>query len=160
METKAALMQMIISFQQQVNLTLLMKMSCKTAQEVCDADGVFISLFLCFSTCIYFYVLRNRDTTMSGLQSDLDTDENDGAVLTAKDGTEWKKIQVSDQSTGRLAGYNILRQYPGSTRYASRNIQAGSLASAWNLFIDKLILEHVQKCTITEASLLVCIREE
>jgi len=91
--TKAALLQMMISFQQQVNLTLLVKMNCKTTQEVCDADGVVISLFLCFSTSIYFYVLGNRDTSMSDLQSDLETDENDTTVLTAKDGTKWKKIQ-------------------------------------------------------------------
>jgi len=34
---------------------------------------------------------------MSSLQSDLETDENDGTVLTAKDGNKWKKIQVSDE---------------------------------------------------------------
>ena len=34
---------------------------------------------------------------------------------------------------------------------ARRNIQAASPASAWLLFIDKFILEHIRKCTITEA---------
>jgi len=33
---------------------------------------------------------------MSCLQSELETDENDGTVLTEQDGTKWKKIQASD----------------------------------------------------------------
>ena len=93
---------------------------------------------LCFSTCIYFYVLCNPDTSMSGLPSDLETEENNGTILTAKNGTKWKKTQVSDQSTGRLEGYNILTQCPGPTSYMHRNIQVGSPANPWNLFIDKL----------------------
>jgi len=101
-----------------------------------------MSLFLCFPTCAYFFVQGkgNRDPTTSGLQSYLETDESDGTVFTAKDGTKWKKIQVSDQSTGRLAGRNILRQFPGPASYGRRNIQCGSPASAWRLLLRSLDL--------------------
>jgi len=92
---------------------------------------------------------------MSCLQSDFEIDENDGRVLTAKDGTKWKKYKsvISPHETCRL-------QCPSPKSYACRNIQAGSPASAWNLFTDKLILEHIRKCTIHETTLLVYPCEE
>ena len=96
-------------------------------------------------------MLGNQDPSTSSLQSDLESEEDDDAVLTAKDGTKWKKVQVGEQSTGRLASHNILKECPGPSSYARRNIQATSPASAWLLFIDKFILEHIRKCTITEA---------
>jgi len=54
MWTKAALTQMMISFQQQVNLTLLVKMSGKAARYVCYTDGVVISLFCVFQLAFIF----------------------------------------------------------------------------------------------------------
>ena len=93
-----------------------------------------------FSNLRLLFVEGNRDPTTSGLQSYLEIDENDGVVLTANDGTKWKKIQVSVPSTGRLAGRNILRQCPGPTSYVRRNIQAGSPASAWHLLLRSLYL--------------------
>ena len=72
-------------------------------------------------------------------------------MLTAKDCTKLKKVQVGEQSTGRLASHNILSECPSPSSYVHRNIQATSPASAWLLFIDKFILEHIRKCTITEA---------
>ena len=113
-----------------------------------------VSIFCVFSNCICFFVLGNQDPSTSSLQSDLESEEENGAVLTAKDGTKWKKVQVGEQSTGRLASYNILKECPGPSSYARRNIQAASPASAWLLFIDKFILEHIRKCTITEAHTL------
>ena len=110
-----------------------------------------MSLFLCFFKLHLFFVLGNQDSSTSSLQSDLESDEDDGAVLTAKDGTKWKKAQVGEQSIGRLARHNILKECPGPSNYARRNIQAASPASAWLLFIDKFVLEHIRKCTITEA---------
>ena len=65
-------------------------------------------------------------------------------MLTEKDGTKWKKVQVDEQSTGRLARHNILKVCPGPSSYAHRNIQVASPASAWLLFIDKFILEHIR----------------
>ena len=62
-----------------------------------------------------------------------------------------EEAQVGEQSAGRLASHNILKECSGPSNYAHRNIQAASPASAWLLFIDKFILEHIRKCTITEA---------
>ena len=81
----------------------------------------------------------------------MESDEEDGAVLTANDGIKLGKVQVDEQSTGRLASHNILKECPGPSSYARRNILAASPASAWLLSIDKFILEHIRKCTITEA---------
>ena len=96
-------------------------------------------------------MLGNQDTCTSSLQSALECEEEDDTLLTAKDGTKWKKVQVGEQSTGRLASHNILKEWPGPSSYTRKNIQAGSPASAWLLFIDKFILEHIHTCTITEA---------
>ena len=110
-----------------------------------------MSLFLYFFKLHLFFVLGNQDPSTSSLQSDLESEKEDGVVLTAKDGTKWKKVQVGEQFTGRLESYDILKECPGPSSYARRNIQAVSPASAWLLFIDKFILEHIRKCTITEA---------
>ena len=75
-------------------------------------------------------MLGNQDPSTSSLQIDLESDEKNGTVLTAKDGTKWKKVQVGEQSTGRLASRNILKECSGPSSYARRNIQAGSPASA------------------------------
>ena len=56
-----------------------------------------------------------------------------------KNGTKWKKVRVGEQSTGRLAIHNILKECSGPLSYARRNTQATSPASAWLLFIDKFI---------------------
>ena len=72
-------------------------------------------------------------------------------MMTAKDGTKWKKVQVGKRSTGRLSSDNILKKCPGPSSYLRRNILAGSPASVWPLFIGKFILERIPKCTITEA---------
>ena len=96
-------------------------------------------------------MLGNQDPSASSLQSDLESDEEDSEVLTAKDGTKWKKVQVGEQSTGTLASHNTLKKCPGPSSYARRNIQAASPASVWLLCIDKFILEHIRMCTINEA---------
>ena len=96
-------------------------------------------------------MLGSQDPSTSSLQTDLESDEEDSAMLTAKDDTKWKKEQVGEQSTGRLASHNILKECPGPSSYARRNTQAASPASALLLFIDKFILEHIRKCTITKA---------
>ena len=95
-----------------------------------------MSLFLCFFKLHLFFVLGNQDPSTSSVQSDLEFDEEDGAVLTAKDGTKWKKVQGREQSTGKLASHNILKECPGPSSYVRRNIQGASPASAFLLFID------------------------
>ena len=57
-------------------------------QQVCNEDGAVISLFLCLLKLHLYFVLGSQDPTTSSLQSDLESDEEDGAVLTAKDGTK------------------------------------------------------------------------
>ena len=89
-------------------------------QQVRDADGVVISLFLCFFKIHLCFVLGNQDTCTSSLQSALECEEEDDTLLTAKGGTKWKKVQVGEQSTGRLASHNILKECPGPSSYAHK----------------------------------------
>ena len=49
------------------------------------------------------FVFCNQDSSTSSLKSNLESDEEDGAVLTANDGTKLGKVQVDEQSIGRLA---------------------------------------------------------
>ena len=44
-----------------------------------------------FFQIAFVFVLGNQDSSTSSLQSDLESDEDDGAVFTAKNGTKWKK---------------------------------------------------------------------
>jgi len=80
-----------------------------------------------------------------------DTAGNSSEILTAPDGTEWRKITPGDHSAGRRSQQNILREAPGPTPFAKRNVVAGSPASAWRLLIDSYILKLIVKCTVTEA---------
>ena len=57
-------------------------------QQVCNANGVVMSLFLCFFKLHLCFALGNQDPSTSSLQSDLESDEENGATLTAKDGTK------------------------------------------------------------------------
>ena len=59
-------------------------------QLLCDADGVIIFLYLCFLSCICFFVLGYQDPSTSSLQNDFKSDEENSTLLTAKDGTKWK----------------------------------------------------------------------
>ena len=77
-----------------------------------------------------FFVLGNQNPSTNSLQSDLESDEEDDTVLIAKNSTKWKKVQIGEQSTDRLASHNIVTECPGPSSYARRNIQAGSPASA------------------------------
>ena len=46
-----------------------------------------MSLFLCFFKLRLFFVLGSQDPSTSSLQSNLESNEEDGAVLTAQYGT-------------------------------------------------------------------------
>ena len=72
-------------------------------------------------------------------------------LLVARDGTKWTPVVAGTNSRGRRSQQNILRECSGATSYARRNVKTNSPASAWRLFIDKFILEHIQSCTVTEA---------
>ena len=47
-------------------------------QQVCNANGVVMSLFLCFFRLHLFFVLGSQDPSTSSLQSDLESDEENG----------------------------------------------------------------------------------
>ena len=44
-------------------------------------------------------------------------------MLTAQDGAKWKKVQLGEQSTSRLASHNNMKECHGPSSYARRNIQ-------------------------------------
>ena len=118
-------------------------------QQECNANAVVMSLFLCFFKLHLFFVLDNQNPSTSSLQRDLESDEEDGAVLTAKDGTKWKKVQVDEQPTGRLASHNILKECKSS-------VSAPSLK-----LIDKPKTKNfVQQTMNCSHSLLSCTQEE
>ena len=75
-----------------------------------------------FFQIAFAFVLGNKNPSTISLQSDLEPDEEDGAVLTEKDGAKWKKVQVGEQSTGKLASHNILKECDGPSSHARRNI--------------------------------------
>ena len=69
--------------------------------------------------------------------------------LVAKDGTKWEHIEFSAESRGKLQPENVLTESRGLTRYA--NPMLDSPLIAFELFVDKAMLTHVQQCTETEA---------
>lgn len=90
----------------------------------------------------------------SDSENDEDQDEIDLAqnneTFTSRDGSKWIECKIGNVS-GRLSSQNILRETSGATSYAKRNVDNESVLSAWLLFIDKTILDHIIKCTETEA---------
>ena len=74
---------------------------------------------LTLSAC-FFFVGDNHPST-SDLQSDSKVDGND------------------ELASGRLADHNILRECPGPTSYAHKNVEVKCMTSAWHLFVDKFV---------------------
>ena len=70
---------------------------------------------------------------------------------TAKDGTIWSVQTTDDQNIGRMQQQNVFTETPGPTSYAKRNITEGEVLTAFSLFIDKFMIDHIIKCTETEA---------
>ena len=54
-------------------------------------------------------------------------------------------------SSGRRNACNVLKEVPGASSSAKRTIVHDSPFTALHLFIDKFIIEHIVKCTNTEA---------
>ena len=75
--------------------------------------------------------------------------DTNGSLIVAPDGTQWTRIVFGTNSRGRYSQQNILREGPGATSHARRNVRINSSASAWCLIIDKFILEHIRSCTVT-----------
>lgn len=74
-----------------------------------------------------------------------------GEKLTSSDGTEWEVIGPNNRTSGRRNQQNVLKEEPGPTSYAKRNISEDSPASAWNLMIDDFILKRIKFYTELEA---------
>jgi len=53
--------------------------------------------------------------------------------------------------TGHTGTQNILREIPGPTAHAQRNIVNGSLMSSFMLIIDQRLMRHIQQATEEEA---------
>ena len=74
----------------------------------------------------------------------------EGDILLAKNNVSWK-VSSPDINVGRVGAHNVLRETPGPTSYAIRNIKHGSCASAFHLLIDKHIIDIIKQCTEIEA---------
>ena len=72
-------------------------------------------------------------------------------IITGKDGTRWEEMSSNDPQVGRLGQHNILKDIPGSTSLPRRQLVEGSAVSAFCLFVDRFLIDHVQKCTEIEA---------
>ena len=46
----------------------------------------------------------------------------------------------------------MLREQPGPTPYATRNVSEDEVSSSWRLFILDSILRHIKRCTEAEAA--------
>ena len=73
--------------------------------------------------------------------------------LIAPDGSVWREVDLSTQrqEVGKRAAENVLKEVPGPTPHAKRYVTEDSVSSAWRLFFDNTILEHIRKCTEAEA---------
>ena len=89
-------------------------------------------------------VLTKRHSSIKSQISDISDLE-----YTAADGTKWTESNHFGQ--GKLKSHNILREIPGPTSYAKRNIIHDSATSAWRLLIDNRIMDHIITCTLSEA---------
>jgi hypothetical protein len=61
-------------------------------------------------------------------------------------------ISASHTTVGKFGAQNVLKETPGPTPYAKRNV-GNNVSSAWRLFIDESMLRHIKKCTEAEAVL-------
>ena len=75
------------------------------------------------------------------------------SVYQGKEGTVWTLDAGEEELVGRISQHNILKDIPGPTSFAKRNITESDNISALNLFIDSYIIDHIVKCTEIEARL-------
>lgn len=72
-----------------------------------------------------------------------------GEFEIAIDGTQWIKLKAGG-SRGRTPVRMIFKDIEGSTGYSKRNIMSSCVTSAFQLIIDRHIMEHIKDCTETE----------
>jgi len=66
--------------------------------------------------------------------------------------TKWTIIESGRGASVRFGSHNVLREQPGPTPHATRNVSEDKVSSAWRLFIDDSILHHIKRCTEAEAA--------
>lgn len=93
-------------------------------------------------------VRRGRKRRRFLVSSDSENEEE--VIETAIDGTVWQAVKEGS-NPGRAPIHNIFRETSGPTGYSKRNIMKGKVRTAFSLIIDKHIIEHIRKCTKTEA---------
>ncbi|XP_033360712.1 uncharacterized protein LOC117239322 [Bombus vosnesenskii] len=69
-----------------------------------------------------------------------------GEIEIAIDGIQWIKLKAGG-SRGRTPFLMIFKDIAGLTGYAKRNIMSGCVTSAFELIIDRHIMEHIKDCT-------------
>ncbi|XP_073537704.1 uncharacterized protein [Phyllobates terribilis] len=97
---------------------------------------------------------NERTTDNDGGEGNATTNTRQGeseGILVSADGIQWKPVEIGEHLPGRCDSQNILREAPGPTGYARRNIIIDSPLSAWRLFFDSYILTHIKNCTLVEA---------
>ncbi|XP_033190326.2 uncharacterized protein LOC117156919 [Bombus vancouverensis nearcticus] len=72
-----------------------------------------------------------------------------GEIEIAIDGIQWIKLKAGG-SRGRTPALMIFKDIAGLTGYAKRNIMSGCVTSAFELIIDRHIMEHIKDYTETE----------
>ena len=73
-----------------------------------------------------------------------------GEIEIVIDGTQCIKLKAGG-SRGRTLVRMIFKDIAGPTGYAKRNIMSGCVISAFELIIDRHIMEHINDCTEIEA---------
>ncbi|XP_073537681.1 uncharacterized protein [Phyllobates terribilis] len=97
---------------------------------------------------------NERTTDNDGGEGNATTNTREGeseGILVSADGIQWKPVEIGEHLPGRRDSQNILREAPGPTGYARRNIIIDSPLSAWRLFFNSYILTHIKNCTLAEA---------
>ena len=72
-------------------------------------------------------------------------------IFIGKDRTRWEELSSNDPQVGRLGQHNILNDIPGSTSLPKHQIVEGSAMSAFCLFVDRFMIDHIQQCTEIDA---------
>ncbi|XP_033351375.1 uncharacterized protein LOC117234360 [Bombus vosnesenskii] len=72
-----------------------------------------------------------------------------GEIEIAIDGIQWIKLKAGG-SRGRTPVRMIFKDVTGPTGYAKRNIMSGCVTSAFELIINRHIMEHIKDCTEIE----------
>lgn len=87
------------------------------------------------------------------MESEVEENQNDDSDKeTAADGTIWIKSSITDSASkrvGRASEHNVIKVIPGPTPLAKRRMS--SILTAFTLIIDDELIEHIRKCTETEA---------